>query len=338
MRASCLLILAAALVVGCGRGRQSQVLSGDTMGTTYSLQLVGHAGKNALPTGSIEATLNEIEATFSSYKPDSEISRFNASRTTDWFSVSQSVCELVERSQTLSARSDGAFDITVAPLVNAWGFGTDFDVREIPSTTKVQRLLDEVGHELLQTDCDKPAIRKSLVGLSIDLSGIAKGYAVDALAGILEQRGIDRYLVEIGGEIRARGTNASGQPWAVAIEHPLTPGERPPLVVHLHDGAVATSGDYRNFVEVDGRRYSHTIDPRSGYPVAHALTAVTVVSDTAAMADALATALLVLGPDEGFEFAERASVAAAFLIREGDDELAIRRSTAFDARAVDKAR
>jgi thiamine biosynthesis lipoprotein len=161
----------------------------------------------------------------------------------------------------------------------------------------------------------RPAVRKDLAGLYIDLSAYAEGYAVDRIAGLLDERGIDNYLVDIGGELRVRGHNADGEPWAVAIEEPLDAERRVHTIIRLTDRAVATSGDYRNFFEYEERRYSHEIDTRTGRPVTHSLASVTVIADTAAYADGMTTALMVLGPEEGLALAISRNIAALFLVR-----------------------
>jgi len=215
--------------------------------------------------------------------------------------------------------SGGAFDITVGPLVNLWGFGAAGIAQQPPGQADIDEALQTTGFEQLQTDCGKPALRKRLAKLHVDLSAYAKGYAVDRLATLLDEAGIADYLVEIGGEMRMRGSNASRQKWAIAIETPSRAGRTVQTIIHLTDAAVATSGDYRNYFEYDGAVFSHTIDPQSGYPVTHEAASVTVIADNAAFADGVATALLVLGPKAGMELAEREQIAAYFLLRMGDE-------------------
>jgi thiamine biosynthesis lipoprotein len=244
-----------------------------------------------------------------------ELSLFNTSQSTDWQAASLELCLSVKESLAISAMTGGAFDITVGPLVNLWGFGPDGAIVSPPSDEQIAAARTRVGFGHLHADCTKPAVRKDLARLYIDLSAYAKGYAVDRVAELLDQRDVSNYLVEIGGELKVSGHNADGQPWAVAIEEPLDEERRVHTVIRLTDRAVATSGDYRNFFEFDERRYSHEIDTRTGRPVTHSLASVTVIADTAAYADGMATALMVLGPKEGLELARSRNIAALFLVR-----------------------
>lgn len=322
MLARLVLVVVALLQNGCdssgGRAAEYE-LNGQSMGTTYSIKLVDPAAgldRDALGVTLAQA-LETLESRLSTYDDDSELSRFNASESTDWIPVSDELCRLVESALTISVRTGGAFDVTVGPLVNLWGFGPDGMRNEPPADDSVASLLTLVGYDKLHTDCDVPALRKDKPLIYIDLSAFAKGYAVDRLAGILDAQGQRDYLVEVGGELRLRGHNASGESWAIAVEKPVENSRSVQTVVHLTDCGMATSGDYRNFFEYHGQRFSHTIDPGTGRPVTHAAAAVTVVRDTAAEADALATALLVLGPEQGLAFAAREGIAAYFLLRTG---------------------
>jgi thiamine biosynthesis lipoprotein len=188
---------------------------------------------------------------------------------------------------------------------------------EPPSEEAVQAAMSNTGHARLHVDCEAPALRKDVAGIYVDLSAFAKGHAVDKVADLLDTRALQDYLVEIGGELRLRGINAKNENWAIAIETPDRGARSVQTVLHLTNTAMATSGDYRNFFEYEGRHYSHTIDPRTGFPVTHDGASVTVVADTAAFADAAATALLVMGPDDGLALAERESISAYFLLRLG---------------------
>ena len=221
--------------------------------------------------------------------------------------------------------------MTVGPLVNLWGFGPTVSVDEPPGNDTITSAMQDIGYTKLLVDCSVPALRKEFPGIYVDLSAFAKGHAVDEVAELLEARALADYLVEIGGEMRMRGTNARGELWAIAVEAPDRADRSVRKVVRLTDSAMATSGDYRNFFEHGGRFYSHTIDPRTGYPVTHNGASVTVVADTAAFADAAATALLVLGPEAGMELAERESIAAYFLLRL-DTEFEERMSSLFETK------
>jgi thiamine biosynthesis lipoprotein len=318
-------IILTLLLSGCGEqraGLPTYELTGQTMGTSFSITLV--AANDDLDRASLEqqvvAVLARIDQRMSTWRTDSELSIFNTRASTDWASVSREFCEVIEAALELSERTGGAFDITVGPLVNLWGFGpVDNDRKTLPSEEQIAATLQRVGYLNLQTDCEVPAVRKSRADIYVDLSAIAKGYAVDQLADLLDEQQQENYLVEIGGEIRMRGRNATKQNWAVAIEKPADHERAVQTVIRLTGQAMATSGDYRNFFEAGGQRYSHTIDSRTGRPVTHNVAAVTVIAANAAIADGLATALLVLGPDEGFAFAEREEIAAYFLLRDGTE-------------------
>jgi thiamine biosynthesis lipoprotein len=204
-------------------------------------------------------------------------------------------------------------------LVNLWGFGPTESTYEPPPNDAVTAAMQYVGYAKLQADCTIPALRKDAPGVYVDLSAFAKGHAADVVAELLDTRNLPDYLIEIGGEMRMRGTNARSESWAIAVEKPDRAGRSIQTVVHLTDSAMATSGDYRNYFEYEGRFYSHTIDPRTGYPVTHDAASVTVIAQTAAFADAAATALLVLGPDAGMKLAEQENIAAYFLLRLGNE-------------------
>jgi thiamine biosynthesis lipoprotein len=306
-----------------GNEHSSIDLSGATMGTTYSVTLVDGRSTDAADAleASIAARLMLIERSMSTYIEDSELSAFNRSDSKSWFKVSPMLCTAIAESLSLSRFTDGNFDITIGPLVNLWGFGATAPTGHFPEDTEIAAALDSTGFEKLATDCQNLVIRKSDESVYVDLSAYAKGLAVDKISDLLDENMVTNYVVEIGGEIRTRGNNQSGEPWRIAIEKPIDTERTVQRIVSVSDMAMATSGYYRNFFIVDGQRYSHTIDPRSGRPVNHRLAAVTVISERAAEADALATALLVMGPVAGPKFAAQHEIAALFLI---DEEAAIR--------------
>jgi FAD:protein FMN transferase len=309
----------ASVLIACSDSRRPQVeLSGSAMGTSYSVKLVEPPGELQIPVleKEIDATLTRVEQIMSTYLTDSELTKFNVNRSTEWQVVSAELCGAIEEALSIARLTSGAFDITIGPLVNLWGFGPEEIRLEPPAQSDIEDAKQRVGYEKLHADCSRPALRKDRADVYVDLSAQAKGYAVDRLAELLEQRQLGNYLVEVGGELRVQGQNAAGEDWAVAIEKPLA-GERSiQQIVRLTDAAIATSGDYRNFFEYEDRRYSHLIDARKGRPVLHALSSVTVVSSSASVADALATALLVMGPDEGMKFAVREEIAGYFLLSE----------------------
>ncbi len=328
MRAA--LFIALFALAACS-GETGQVeFVGNTMGTQFSVKLPGGVGDHdaAELQKSIQAVLDTANAQMSTYEPDSEISRFNQSESTDWQPVSLNLCKDIANAQAISELTDGAFDITVGPLVELWGFGAGGMIDEPPEDDAIAALLQLTGYENLHTDCNRPAIKKDLAGLKLDLSAIGKGYAADRVGLLLRAIGYENYLVEVGGEISIRGSNARGEPWAIGIEAPLPDQRRPHTVVHLADTGMATSGDYRNFFEAGGKLYSHTIDTRTGRPVTHTLASVTVVDRDAWRADALATALLVMGPEEGLAFAESEGLAVLMLIRT-NGEVVERETAAF---------
>ncbi len=316
------LICVVLMLGGCGEGSEQQVLAlrGATMGTTYSLQIVDppeDLDRDALAE-EVSARLSAINDRMSTYQPSSQLSRFNASSATDWFLVSPELLAVVKAAQAVSEASSGAFDITVGPLVNLWGFGPTVSADVLPSAAEIQAARARVGWQQLDVQRQPPALRKARPDLYVDLSAIAKGYAVDRLAALLGSLAVENYLVEIGGELRGRGVNGRGEPWQIAIERPETSKRAMFRVVALRDIGMATSGGYRNFFEVDGEHYSHTIDPATGRPVDHRLASVTVLAAETMQADAWATALLVLGPERGFELAERLGLAAFFIEHDQD--------------------
>lgn len=329
---SCALILTIGLAACDRDSRLPQYeLTGSALGTTFSVLLVA-PGENFLKDelqARVFETLRGVDRLASTWRDDSELSLFNANRSSDWIETSTELCAAVEHALEISRLTDGAFDITVGPLVNLWGFGPDGEIDEPPAEDELQAAMSKVGYRQLHTRCEIPALRKRHDSLYVDLSGWAKGHAVDRLAALLDRNELKDYLVEIGGELRVRGHNAEGLNWAVAIESPSTTKRVPHSVLRLTDVGVATSGDYRNYFDHDGKHYSHTIDPRTGRPVNHALAAVTVVNESTAYADAMATALLVLGPVEGPKRAEELGTAAFFLVRNetGFEEIS---STSFE--------
>ncbi|MCB2264183.1 MAG: FAD:protein FMN transferase [Candidatus Thiosymbion ectosymbiont of Robbea hypermnestra] len=308
------------LLIGCTPAPEDRVtvLQGAAMGTSYSIQAVDppSAIAPAALRDRIETELERIEDRMSTYRDDSELSGFNRSRTTDWFPVSPELAGLVREAIRISEMSDGAFDPTVGPLVNLWGFGPGDDGTHAPPTdAEITQAKARVGYRKLSVRLDPPALRKSEPALYLDLSAIAKGYGVDRLADLCDAMGIADYLIEIGGELRGRGHNGQGLPWRIAVERP-DPGRRAVhRILALDNGALATSGDYRNFFEHENTRYSHAIDPVTGRPVTHGLASVTVLAPRAAQADALATAFLVLGPRAGFTLAESLDTPALFIVR-----------------------
>ncbi len=263
----------------------------------------------------IKHLLDRLNGQMSTYQQDSELSKINRNHSTEWLAVSDALYEVLKQANAISKLSDGAFDITVGPLVNLWGFGPDDMSFIVPADEKIQQQLANTGFKYLLFNDETQQIKKQNSLLYLDLSAIAKGYAVDRVGLLLEENGISNYMVEIGGELRLKGHNSHKQPWRIAIEKPTAEQRMIQKVLPLTDISLATSGDYRNFFEVDGVRFSHTIDPRSGRPITHKLASITILSDTTMKADALATALMVLGSEQGYQLAEKENIAALFIIK-----------------------
>lgn len=309
-------------------------LSGEIFGTTFTVKVISDAelddAQTAALTGAVQAALSQVDASMSTWKDDSELSRLNRHPVGEAFALSPPLAEVLGLAQRIHDRSGGAFDVTVGPLVNRWGFGPDGRPQAPPSGDELDALRAAVGQRHLTLDLDVPRAQRGVDGLYVDLSAIAKGHGVDAVSAALRGLGHDRHMVEIGGEVVTRGTNAQGGPWRIAVETPDVAARTPINVVPLTDAALATSGDYRNWIELDGERFSHTIDPRTGQPVSHTLASVSVVAPSCAEADAWATALTVLGPEEGMAIATQEGLAALFLVR-GDAGFTQTASPAFAA-------
>ena len=304
-------------------------LSGQTMGTSYSIKLspAPDESRRAALQEKVERRLAEINAQMSTYRDDSDLMRFNRAQTTDWQAVPDALAELVDRAQRISELSAGQYDITVGPLVNLWGFGNSGRRDTPPSQEQIADLLQRVGYRHLEARRAPAALRKDIAEIQIDLSSIAKGWAVDQIAELVQQDGFSNVLVEIGGEVLARGEKLPGTPWRVAIEQPLPDRRAITRIIDLRDLAMATSGDYRNFFADGGRLYSHTIDPGTGMAVQHRLASVTVLADNCTDADAWATALMASGEQRGPKLAESLGLKALFLVR-GEQGLEQKISTA----------
>ncbi len=305
-------------------------ISGSTMGTFYEVTVSGlSAGSTAEALQeAIEGRLAEVNQQMSTYLPESEISRFNDSRSLDWFPISPGFAHVVQTALEIAELSEGAFDPTVGPLVNLWHFGPERSEFTVPSEEELARVRAFVGYRLLEVRLDPPALRKQVAEVKLDLSAIAKGYGVDQVADMLEEQGYRNVLVNIGGEIVARGTRPDERPWRLAIEKPVEGKREIQSVVPLKDRAMATSGDYRNFYELEGKRFSHTIDPGTGKPVTHSLHSVSVLAENCMRADAWATALLVVGPERAWTLA-REHQLEVMLIYSDAETLLTRQSADF---------
>ncbi len=314
-------------------GAQTHLIRGWTMGTTYAVKVPAYDGMPDIGEISrrIDDVLRNVNGHMSTYDPDSSISVFNRWRRTEWMEVPADVAGLVARAQRLAEISNGKFDITVKPLVDLWGFGAAGPIEAPPTAEQVRQALDRVGYRKLEVRLDPPALRKSDPYLEIDLSGIAKGYGVDRVAQALDAIEAPAYFIEIGGEVRTKGRRADGGGWRVGIERPVEDRREILRVVELVDASMATSGDYRNFfLGGDGKRFHHTIDPTTGYPVQDPIAAATAVAEQCTWADAVATCMMAMGFDQGVQLAEREQWAV-MLVGRRDGELAVAASSRFEA-------
>jgi len=294
------------------------VLNGRAMGTTWTVKFF--QPNSPLNPASLHTRISEkleqLEQQFSTYRPTSELSRFNATPRTEWVTVSPEIARVAAAAQALSQRTGGAFDVTVSPLVQLWGFGTQRRASP-PSAQEIALAQALVDWRRLEARLSPPALRKTRPDLSVDFSSIAKGFAVDEIGERLRALGVDECWVQIGGDIKTVGTRG----WRAGIAWPGAPGTQSPAtvqVLELVGRALSTSGNANNFFQYEGRRYGHIIDPRTGEPVHSELAAVSAVDTTCATSSALATTLFVLGAEQGFAFAVRERIAALFIVRAGE--------------------
>ncbi|MFC7298163.1 FAD:protein FMN transferase [Herminiimonas aquatilis] len=302
-------------------------LQGETMGTTWSVKLVADAARRLSTLHElIQAQLDHVVAQMSTWEPDSDLSRFNQSLAGTWHLLPDEFFSVLEYALAVAQASDGAYDPTAGALVNAWGFGPTQRYNEAGFVAPTPAALDfaraQCGWQRIQLDKTRRRVLQP-GNAYIDLSAIAKGFGVDQVARVLLQRGIDSYLVEVGGELRGAGVKPDGQPWWVALEHPLpssltsavTKNANMETIAALYNLSVATSGDYRRYFEKNDLRFSHTIDPRSGEPIRHGLASVTVLDRDCMAADAWSTALGVMGAEQGLKYADQHDLAALFINR-----------------------
>lgn len=299
------------------------------MGTTYSIK-VAELPSNLLPevvAARIQSELEAVNQAMSTYRNDSELSRFNQLPVGSSMVFSVDTFIVLQKSLDIWRRSQGAFDVTVGPLVNLWGFGPEGRPNRIPDADAQRAAWKRVGSDALVLNPDKYSVHK-LRDVYVDLSAIAKGYGVDKVATALESLGIRRYMVEVGGEIRVGAGKLPGQPWRLAIEKPIPQLREIQHIIEAENLAVATSGDYRNYFEDQGVRYSHTIDPRTGKPIQHKLVSATVIAAECADADGWATAMMVLGPEQGIAVADALHLAVYMLVMT-DEGIQVKHSKAF---------
>ena len=309
------------LLSGCGQGPQQQEyvhIAGRTMGTTYNIKYPLQGGPEPqVLQAEVDIRLVEINKLMSTYDPESELSLFNQHESEAPFPMSEENILVLGEAKRLGELSNGYLDVTVGPLVNLWGFGPTKRPEKIPGQDVIDATKKNLGLDKFSLLED--AAIKTFPNLYVDLSTIAKGYGVDQLAEIMEKKGVTDYLVEIGGEMRVSGVNASGTPWRIAVEKPLTNARAMQRLITIGDNAIATSGDYRNYYEENGVRYSHLIDPKTGYPIKHNVVAVTVVHESSMTADGLATALNVMGKEAALSVAEKNNLAVLLITRENGE-------------------
>lgn len=307
---------------GCQDDRSETEITGDIQGTTYHIKMVlqGLSLNIGEVRRDIENAFEDVDIKLSNYREDSEISRLNANKTSEWLTVSREIVDLIGIAKQVSERSEGCYDLTVKPLFDLWGFFRHEN--RVPPDEEIAQALQHVGMSRIEVDSAGSRLRKRDPELRIDLSSIAQGYTVGAIAKRLEDRGIQNYLVEIGGELKVKGSKTDGSPWRIAIEKP-TPFQREVqrvLELHQKSGtAVMTSGTYRNFFEQNGHVYSHILNPATGRPVTHKLLSVTVLHEDPTWADAWATALLCIGESGAVKIAERESLKVLLIYREGNE-------------------
>ena len=316
-------ILVIFLIKGASACQQTNyeilILNGLTMGTTYSVKINADNAfveKNQI-SDDIDEILSEINQSMSTYIKESELSNINFSTISDWQSISDDLFEVIDHAINVSLKTNGAFDITIAPLVNLWGFGPDELQNKIPTDEIIELTKQNTGYKKISIDKSLKKISKLDPNLHIDLSGIAKGFAVDKIARYLDKRGFKNYLVEIGGELIGKGLNKDNEIWQIGIENPNNNSDTIKRIIRLKDMAMATSGNYMNYFEKDGVRYSHTINPVTGKPIKHKLASVTVLDNSAMNADALATAFMVLGSEKALSLADNLEIAIYLIIKDG---------------------
>lgn len=303
----------------CSNNTKEQItFNGLTMGTTYSVKIVPTESSPVFAASvlkeKVDSVLVEVNNQMSTYIPESEISRFNTLDKTEWFNISEDFAFVLDESIELCKLTGGSLDITIAPIVNIWGFGPEQRPHTIPSDEEISTNMKFVGIENLELRLDTPAVKKDIPNLQVDLSSTAKGFGVDKIFTLLTELGFENIMVEIGGEVRASGYNHKNDSWKIGISEADHSGGIN-KVIELSNSAMATSGDYWNYFEEDGVRYSHTINPRTGRPITHKLASVTVLDSTCLRADGLATGIFVMGPGKGYDFAVEQELAVYMIVK-----------------------
>jgi len=297
------------------------VLEGKTMGTFWRVSIMNVDARRADELrGKIQSQLDADDQLLSTYKNDSALMRFNLSNSTSLWPVSEAMADIVTEALHIGYKTNGAMDITVGPLVNLWGFGPTKQPEKIPDQAQIDDARGRTGlqHLTVINQYGQQYLQKDIPDLFVDLSTVGEGYAADHLAALMAQEGISRYLVSVGGALVSRGLNASEKPWRVAIQKPTDTQNAVQAVVDINGHGISTSGSYRNYYELDGKRLSHVIDPQTGRPIEHNLVSVTVIAPTALEADTWDTGLMVLGPEKAKEVVRQEGLAVYMITREGE--------------------
>ncbi|MBO1895913.1 MULTISPECIES: FAD:protein FMN transferase [unclassified Shewanella] len=297
------------LVSACSSPEPIISLSGSTMGTTYHIKVVNNdrLPEPQLLQAEIDMALEVVNDQMSTYRSDSELSKFNQLQVQQSVKVSADTIKVIEEGMRLYQETDGALDITLGPVVNLWGFGPDKRPTTIPTQAQIDNAKAKMG--IKELSIKGLTLTKHNADLYVDLSSIAKGFGVDKIAALLDKYHVSGYLVEIGGELNVKGTKADKTPWRVAVEQPTSEGQAVQQVIEPGTMSLATSGDYRNFYQENGERFSHLIDPRNGYPIKHQLASATVLHSSCMTADGYATAMMVLGTEASLALAKEKNLA-----------------------------
>lgn len=315
-----LLILSFVVLTGCGKSQKNLVqINGFTMGTTYSVSVIqdNESKKHSFDflKTKIDSVLEEVNNKMSTYKKDSELSVFNESSDTNWYLISEDLFEVIKTAREISTKTDSAYDISAGPIVNLWGFGPEARPVKIPTDKEIKERRDYVGVSKYILDVTSSKIKKKHQKVYIDLSSIAKGFGVDEVSRLLSSLSYSNFMVEVGGEVFTRGVNNSSKKWNIGISTP-DGSNKIQKIVAISENALATSGDYRNYFEENGVRYSHTINAKTGKPITHKLVSVSVIDDNCMLADGWATALNIAGIEEGLKIADDNGIAAFFIVKE----------------------
>ena len=306
------------VLAGCEKPVEQIHLSGPTMGTTYNIKYIESEGipSPEVLQKEVDRLLEEVNDQMSTYRKDSELSRFNQNQTSTPFEVSPQTATVVKEAIRLNGLTLGALDVTVGPLVNLWGFGPEARPEVVPTDEELAARKANTGIQHLTVEGN--LLTKDIPNLYVDLSTIAKGWGVDVVADYIQSQGIQNYMVEVGGEMRLKGINREGVKWRIAIEKPSVDERAVQEIIEPGDMAVATSGDYRIYFERDGVRYSHIINPQTGKPIRHKVVSVTVLDKSSMTADGLATGLMVLGEEQGMKIANENDIPVFMIVKTED--------------------